>query len=143
MSNFGMANSKIPELKLSEYDHWSFMMKAHVRAQCGVDADQILEVGPIIPQTLDTSPVEDETATEGESEIDRQARELRNASRRREAATGRWRAKHDHEFAGDDRRRAGYDGIIYNVIINHVPRSLQSKLKIGRASCRERVLYTV
>ena len=86
-------------------------MKAHVRAQCGVDADQILEIGPIIPQTLDTSPVEDEPATEGESEIDRQARELRNTSRRREATSGRWRAKHDNEFAGDDRRRAVFKKI--------------------------------
>ena len=46
-----------------------------------------------------------------------------------------WENKTPDEFTGDDRRRDNLDGIVFNTIINTVPRSLQSKLRGCKTAC--------
>ena len=127
----------LPQLEPTQYEYWSFMLHAHIRAQCGADTEHILEVGLIKPQIVDRtqSTYQPEAAPENESPADKGARELRNERAQASAQAGTWRDKQPDEFTGDDRRRDNLDGLILNTLIHTVPRSLQVKLRGCKTAC--------
>ena len=70
----------LPQLEPTQYEYWSFMLYAHIRAQCGADTEHILEKGPIKPQIVDwmLSAYKPEEAPENETPAEQGERELRN-----------------------------------------------------------------
>ena len=44
--------SNLPQLNLNQYEHWSFMLHAHIKAMYGANTHKLLNEGPIIPQKL-------------------------------------------------------------------------------------------
>ena len=127
--------SNLPQLNLNQYEHWSFMLHAHIKAMCGADTHKLLNEGPIIPQKLCRTTYTETPPRDGETEAERAARVTANAQAERDHREERWMDKTPDEFTGDDRRRDNLDGIVFNTIINTVPRGLQSKLRGCSTAC--------